>query len=553
MDSFSSKHGPAARKKIIQQLCDTHFDLLVIGGGITGAGIALDAAARGLKVALIEMQDFASGTSGRSTKLIHGGLRYLKQFEFKLVAEVGKEREIIYRNAPHITSPEKMLLPIVKNGSLGKFTSRLGMWVYEWLAGVKKEERHQILNKEKTLLAEPLLKQDDLLGGIIFYEYRTDDARLTIEVLKEAVNRGTVAVNYFKSTGFIYENHKISGATTQDQISGNPYSIKAKYVVNAGGPWVDELDRLDKNNKSAKLHITKGVHIVVDKTKLPVKQSLYFDTFDKRMIFVIPRDGKIYIGTTDTFYEGDLVNPLVTEEDQNYLLKCVNNYFPKNKIERKDIESAWAGLRPLINKPGKGPSEISRKDEIFFSGSGLITIAGGKLTGYRKMAERVVNIVSEKIPPEGKRNIKECTTDEIKLSGGKINEAISFAAFAERNISKGIALGLSRASAETSVKRYGSNTEELFKIIEKLNKESHELPVLLRAELMYAIENEMCMTPSDFFIRRTGLIYFDIESVKKWKTPLVSYMQNIMLWSGEETERFSKELDKAIEHSSGRN
>jgi len=553
MDSFSSKHDPAARKKIIQQLCDTYFDLLVIGGGITGTGIALDAAARGLKVALIEMQDFASGTSGRSTKLIHGGLRYLKQFEFKLVAEVGKEREIIYRNAPHITSPEKMLLPIVKNGSLGKITSRLGMWIYEWLAGVKKEERHQILNKEKTLLAEPLLKQDDLLGGIIFYEYRTDDARLTIEVLKEAVNRGAIAVNYFKATGFIYENHKISGATTQDQISGNSYSIKAKYVVNAGGPWVDELDSLDKNNHSKKLHITKGVHIVVDETKLPVKQSLYFDTFDKRMIFVIPRDGKIYIGTTDTFYEGDLVNPLVTEEDKNYLLKCVNNYFPKNKIERKDIESSWAGLRPLINKPGKGPSEISRKDEIFFSGSGLITIAGGKLTGYRKMAERVVNIVSEKIPPEGNRNIKECTTDKIKLSGGKINEAISFATFAEQNISKGIALGLSRASAENLVKRYGSNTEELYKIIEKLNKESHELPVLLRAELMYAIENEMCVTPSDFFIRRTGLIYFDIESVKKWKTPLVNYMQNIMLWSAEETERFSRELDKAIENPSGSN
>ena len=194
------------RNTFINQLQQQQFDLLVIGGGITGAGIALDAISRGLSVALIDMQDFSAGTSSRSTKLIHGGLRYLKQLDFKLVAEVGKERKIIHAIAPHLTRPEPMLLPIVKNGSLGKASARIGMWVYEWLAGVKKEEWHKVLSVEETLHLEPLLAKENLLAGILFYEYRTDDARLTIEVLKEAVNKGVVAVNYIKATNFIYQN-----------------------------------------------------------------------------------------------------------------------------------------------------------------------------------------------------------------------------------------------------------------------------------------------------------------------------------------------------------
>lgn len=522
------------------------FDVLIIGGGITGAGIALDATARGLKVALIEMQDFASGTSGRSTKLIHGGLRYLKQLEFKLVAEVGKEREIIHGIAPHLTKPEHMLLPIVRDGSLGKFSSRIGMWFYEWLAGVKKSELHKVLTIEETIKAEPLLRKDNLLGGIVFYEYRTDDARLTIEVLKEGIDRGALAINYTKATEFIYANDKITGAKVEDRLTNRIYEIKAKYVINATGPWVDDIDDLEKKYEAHKLHITKGVHIVVDKKKLAIKQSVYFDTHDRRMIFVIPRDEKTYIGTTDTFYEGDLVNPKITTEDKNYLLKCVNNYFPESKLGLADIESGWAGLRPLVNKSGKGPSEISRKDETFFSNSGLIIIAGGKLTGYRKMAQRVVDIVAKKYLHSEKINLTDCTTDKIQLSGGKINKELSFSVFVKSKTAQGLALGLSINETEKLINRYGSNVDELYTVIEKLTGERSELPILLRAQLIYAIEKEMCVTPADFFIRRTALLYFDIETVKKYKAELSLYMKALLLWDNELVGRFNSELEKTI-------
>lgn len=540
--NFSSKN----KDYFIDQLTHSSFDLLVIGGGITGAGIALDATTRGLKVALIDMQDFAAGTSSRSTKLIHGGLRYLKQLEFKLVAEVGKERKIIHKIAPHLTRPEPMLLPLVKNGSLNKVSARLGMWIYERLAGVNKKEWHRFLNIEKTLATEPLLRKDNLKGGILFYEYLTDDARLTIEVIKEAVDKGVIALNYIKATSFIYEKNSIIGAKVVDQLSGEVFEINAKYVVNAGGPWVDELAVLETKHTENKLLITKGVHFVVDFKKLPVKQSLYFDTHDKRMLFIIPREGKTYLGTTDTFYKGDMINPHITVEDRNYLLKCVNDFFPNNKLSISDIESAWAGLRPLISKPSKGPSEISRKDEMFESESGLLTIAGGKLTGYRKMAERVVDRIAEKIKKQEGKSVSECITESIQISGGKINDSLNFFEFKKEQIIVGVSLGLSFEETETLIYRYGSNVVEIYKIIEQLKNEKHELPISLRAQLVYAIQHEMCVTISDFLIRRTGSLYFNIDLVKQWKASILQYMQALLSWDNELKNRFDKELQRAI-------
>ncbi len=541
--NFSSKN----RDYFIQQLTDSSFDLLVIGGGITGAGIALDAATRGLKVALIDMQDFAAGTSSRSTKLIHGGLRYLKQLEFKLVAEVGKERKIIHKIAPHLTRPEPMLLPLIKNGSLNKVSARIGMWIYERLAGVNKNEWHRFLNIEKTLATEPLLRKDNLKGGILFYEYRTDDARLTIEVIKEAVEKDAIALNYIKATSFVYKNNSINGAKVTDQLTGEEFEINSKYVVNASGPWVDELAGLETKHTENKLLITKGVHFVVDWKKIPVKQSLYFDTHDKRMLFIIPREGKTYIGTTDTFYKGDMVNPRITEEDRSYLLKCVNDFFPNNKLNISDIQSAWAGLRPLICKSSKGPSEISRKDEMFESESGLLTIAGGKLTGYRKMAQRVVDRIAGKIKKQEGKNIFGCITQNIQLSGGKLNASLSFSQFIKDQTIVGVSLGLSIEDTETLIYRYGSNVIEIYKTIEQLKKEKNELPISLRAQLVYAIQHENCVTISDFLIRRTGSLYFNINLVKQWKASLLLYMQAILLWDNELTKKFDLELQKAID------
>lgn len=543
MSTFSSKN----RLTHIQQLKDETFDVLIIGGGITGAGIALDASARGLRVALVDMQDFAGGTSSRSTKLIHGGLRYLKQLELKLVAEVGKEREIVHRNAPHLTKPEPMLLPIIKNGSLGKFSAQIGMWIYEWLAGVKKEEWHKVLSIEQTLVMEPSLNKEKLLGGILFYEYRTDDARLTIEVLKEANSKGAIALNYSEVESFLYNNDKITGALICDQLTNERYEIRAKHVVNSTGPWVDDIDDLDKSKAAHKLHITKGVHLVIDHQKLPVKQSVYFDTFDKRMIFVIPREGKTYVGTTDTFYHDNINHPTISEDDRDYILKCINDFFPNAKIKNTDVESGWAGLRPLINKAGKGPSEISRKDEVFTYASGLLTISGGKLTGYRKMAQRITDIIAKRILNEENKIIPNCSTNSIYLSGGKIDGSINFKQFVSSKIEQGIELALSSREVELLAHRYGANIDTIFTIIKKLNnQEESNIPVILRAQVIYSIDNEMCVKPTDFFIRRTGALYFNIELVMQWYKEVCDYMQTIFKWNNDLTQKFEIELNNAI-------
>ena len=282
--NFSNRN----RKNFIECLSTQHFDLLVIGGGITGCGIALDAALRGMKVALIEKNDFASGTSSRSTKLIHGGLRYLKQLEVKLVHDVGSERAVVHRNARHVVIPEKMLLPILQDGSLGKQSSSLGLWVYDLLAGVKKHERRKMLDKHQTLKTEPLLTDNGLIGGGLYFEYRTDDSRLTIEIAKSASANNATLLNYVESKNFVYDkSKKITGVKAYDKISDTEFTIQSSVVVNACGPWVDLLRKKDNSLTGKRLQLTKGVHIVFPYEKLPLKQAAYFDVGDGRMIFAM--------------------------------------------------------------------------------------------------------------------------------------------------------------------------------------------------------------------------------------------------------------------------
>ncbi|MCL7749547.1 glycerol-3-phosphate dehydrogenase/oxidase [Halalkalibacter alkaliphilus] len=531
MPTFASKE----RETILEDMSKKTLDLLVIGGGITGAGIALDAQVRGLDTGLIEMQDFAAGTSSRSTKLVHGGLRYLKQFEVKLVAEVGKERAIVYENAPHVTTPEWMLLPMIKGGTFGKFSTSIGLKVYDFLAGVRKHERRKMLNKNGVLQKEPLVRKNGLKGGGIYVEYRTDDARLTLEVMKEAVTRGTKATNYTKAEGFIYKNGKVVAVKVRDLLSGKKYEIYAKKIVNAAGPWVDTLREEDGSKKGKYLHLTKGVHLVIDQSRFPLKQAVYFDTEkDGRMVFAIPRDGKTYVGTTDTFYNEDITHPRMTEEDRSYIINAVNYMFPSVKLTAKDIESSWAGLRPLIHEEGKSASEISRKDEIFISDTGLISIAGGKLTGYRKMAERIVDLVAKELG-----NQKPCTTAEIKLSGGNVGGSVQFESFIEKKVAEGVALGLNKTEAKRVTKLYGSNVDKVFSLLKNNREEvkKSQLPPLLLAQLQYGMEEEMVSTPTDFFNRRTSALFFNIQWVEEWKGLVTDYMAKKLRWSKEEKER----------------
>ncbi|WP_147803103.1 glycerol-3-phosphate dehydrogenase/oxidase [Alkalicoccus halolimnae] len=533
------------REKYLKKMSQTELDVLVIGGGITGAGIALDAVTRGLKTGLVEMQDFAAGTSSRSTKLVHGGLRYLKQLEFKIVKETGQERAIVYENAPHVTKPEWMLLPIVKGGTYGKAATSVGLKVYDTLAGVNKHERRQMLSREQTLEKEPLLRDDDSLkGGGYYVEYKTDDARLTLETLKEAVYRGATAVNYAKAEHLIYENGKVVGARITDRRTGETHDIRAKHVVNAAGPWVDELREKDGSKQGKYLYLTKGVHIVVDQSKFPLKQAVYFDTEDDgRMVFAIPRGKKAYIGTTDTHYVDDIATPRMTEADMDYLIKAANYMFTTQKITREDVESSWSGLRPLIHEEGKKASEISRKDETFISETGLISIAGGKLTGYRKMAERIIDRI---VKEEGIK--KKCVTHKIKLSGGEVGGSQKLTSFVKNAAEIGVSLGLSAEEAEHLANLYGSNVTRVFEILETQGEEAknYGLSPGVFASLVYGIEEEMVYSPIDFLNRRTSALFFDIDYVQKYKDGVIRYMAGRFNWTSAEIDSHITMLEEEI-------
>jgi len=538
------------RNLLKKQLKENKFDVLVIGGGITGAGIALDASTRGMKTALVEMQDFSAGTSSRSTKLVHGGLRYLKQFEVKMVAEVGKERAVVYENGPHVTTPEWMLLPFHTGGTFGKFTTSIGLRVYDFLAGVKKKERRKMFSKEQTLAYEPLVKQDGLKGGGYYVEYRTDDSRLTIEVMKEAIDKGAAALNYTKVENLLYDTEgKINGVAVTDVLTGEKYSVFAEVIVNAAGPWVDSIREKDGSRKGKTLQLTKGVHLVIDQSVFPLKQAIYFDTPDGRMVFAIPRDGKAYVGTTDTFYKEDPVNPAMTVEDRTYILNAIKYMFPSVNVTEDDVESSWAGVRPLILEDGKDPSEISRKDEIWESESGLVTIAGGKLTGYRKMAETVVNLVSGKFAKANK-SFSECQTKHLPISGGKVGGSRKFDSYVAGIVPDGMDAGLTKEDAEAVARMYGSNAPVVYRIVkEQKASAENNMPVLLWAKVHYALEHELAMTPVDVLLRRTGLLLFGIKEAVQYKEEVLAYMASYYGWDQAEQLFYKKQLEKEILHA----
>lgn len=540
MRNFSA----TSREQIKGKLIEETFDLFVIGGGITGGGIALDAATRGLKVGLAEMQDFAEGTSSRSTKLVHGGLRYLKQFELKEVATLGRERAIVYENGPHVTTPVQMLLPFYKGGTFGSFSTALGLKVYDILANVKKSERRFMLSADETIAREPLLKKDGLLGGGVYVEYRTDDARLTIEVIKTAVANGAIALNYLKVIGLETNHLAFSKVTVEDQFTKEQFVVRAKKVVNAAGPWVDEVRKLDGALANKHLILSKGVHLVFDANDFPLQQAIYFDTEkDGRMIFAIPRDGKTYVGTTDTFYEGDRMNLTVTKEERHYLLQAIHYMFPKLQITEDQIESVWAGLRPLIHEEGKGPSEISRKDEIWQSESGLITIAGGKLTGYRKMAEKIVDLVVEQLNQEFYMKYGQSITKNLPISGGETSGSKFFKRFVDKRTITGQQLGLTEQQSRTLAKFYGTNVD---KVLDCMTKSKGDLPPIVYGQLYYAMDEECACTPADFFIRRTGALLFNIQLVKQYKELVIEEMNSYLKWTPEQKKHHRDQLEQQL-------
>jgi len=542
---FSNLNRAATMKRIAKE----QFDIVVIGGGITGGGIALDAASRGLKVLLLEKGDFASGTSSKSTKLIHGGLRYLKQFDFWLVKEVGTERAIVHKLAPHLILPEKMLLPLIEGGSYGKWLTSVGLKIYDILAQVSGDDKRKMLEKKEAMALEPLLPKKKVNGAGYYSEYRTDDARLTLENIKTSLQYGAEALNYAEVSNFLYKENRVKGVVVKDHISGDEFTINSNYVVSASGPWVDELRSINNSNKGKRLHLTKGVHLVFPHLKLPVKHSVYFDVPDGRMIFAIPRGKITYVGTTDTNYNLDKDKVETDVADAIYLIAAVNNMFPSINLEMEDIESSWAGLRPLIHEEGKSASELSRKDEIFTSDTELISIAGGKLTGYRKMAERVVNRIAKKMEEEEGKEVPDCITETISLCGSKFKKYKEVKKYITAIYERIKADGFSKYDAWYLVTNYGVQTEAILNLYKNRTEKDSAVRMVL-SELEFGVAYEMVQSPMDFFIRRTGRLYFDIQSVRALMKPVSKELQKIFKADNKKVQEWKEMMEAELKSHS---
>ncbi|MDO6761129.1 glycerol-3-phosphate dehydrogenase/oxidase [Tamlana sp. 2_MG-2023] len=536
------------RKHQIKKLQSNTFDLAIIGGGITGAGIALDAASRGMNVCLVEKNDFASGTSNKSTKLIHGGLRYLKQFEVGLVRESGSERAIVHKLAPHLVTSEKMLLPLSEGGTYGKIMTSIGLKVYDFLADVHGDDSRIMLDKAETLEKEPLLDKTVTIGGAVYAEYRTDDARLTLEVLKKAASFGATIINYCEMQDFNYNVHsKIESLNCIDYNSNHSFTIAAKSYISATGPWADIIRTKDHSINHKHLHLTKGVHLVFPQDKLPIKQSIYFDVDDGRMIFAIPRGRVTYVGTTDTNYTGNKDRVVATKSDVDYLLNAINKTFPEIHLTVNDVESNWAGLRPLIHEDDKAPSELSRKDELFVSDTGLISIAGGKLTGYRKMAQRALDAVLDQLNSDEKDKLVASQTEHITLVDPKLHTDEDVLDFRNKLIDQLNDLGVSDPyHAWYFCSNYGSQADHILSKSKDFENENI-LERLIRAELWFSINYEMVNSLSDFFVRRTGRLYFDISSVDKYRDIILTDCIMYLNWDNQRVMLENEKLEKLIQ------
>jgi glycerol-3-phosphate dehydrogenase len=538
------KANPQRAAKLAK-LRTNEFDLVVIGGGITGAGVALDAASRGLDVLLVERNDFASGTSSKSTKLIHGGLRYLKNLEIGLVREVGQERAVVHEIAPHLVRPEKMLLPLVEGGSLGKLTTSMALWVYDFLADVEGDDKRVMLTKEETMNYEPLVRKDILTGGGFYAEYRTDDARLTIENIKTAERHGATAMNYTEATDFVYdEAGTITAVVCHDRFTDESVTVKTKHVISCTGPWVDELREVDKSMTERHVFLSKGVHIVVSRERLPLQHAVYFDVEDGRMFFAIPRLRCTYIGTTDTAYKGDPDAIPTYKEDVEYILKGTNAIFPSVNLKMEDVESSWAGVRPLIFEEGKDASEMSRKDEIFESKSGLLSIAGGKLTGYRKMAERVVDRVGDQMEEQGKK-LKKTSTKDIDLTGGPFKDFAAVLAYEKEIAAQLEAASLAPDRAAYLVSNYGKQSPIIIEAALK-RSEGTDVARLACAEAAWCIENELTLYPIDWVERRSGRLYFDMPSIAPVLDEVLAVFAEAYQYTEEDITAERNKVDAAI-------
>ncbi len=543
--SLSTAH----RGNVLTALRESLFDLVVIGGGINGAGIAREAALRGLKVALLEARDFAYGTSSRSSKLIHGGLRYLAQGEISLVREAARERQVLRRIAPHLAEPLEMLIPAYGRTRAALVKLAAGLWIFEMLAPVPTEESYRILDPAGAQAAEPDLEEEGLCGAIIYHEFATEDARLVLDTIKSACEAGAMALNYAPVVAI---SHRSGGPTIVSvrEAGGTGVDVAGRCIVNASGPWLDSVAALE-GRVGKTLHLTKGIHLVFRRVDLPVSRCVVMQAADKRPVFAVPRGERVYVGTTDTDYAGPLEEPPIERSDLEYLLWAVRRVFPCRKLSADQVVGSWAGLRPLLHQEGRRPSEISRRDEIIVSPAGLISVAGGKLTTYRAMAERVVEraLSAPQMANVAPATASHSGTDLRPLSGGDLAGAESLRQYLKEVSATGPLAEIERSLRERLVRSYGANAPRIVACADgdssMLRSLAPGVP-LTAAEIRYAVHYEGAATVCDVLERRCRLTVFYPEKALAAAEAVARQMGRELGWSDDQVRSEAEALRERV-------
>ncbi|KAA3612527.1 MAG: glycerol-3-phosphate dehydrogenase [Calditrichaeota bacterium] len=550
LPGISMEFSAKTRKGFIKKLQSEQFDILIIGGGITGAGIARDAALRGYRTALIEKDDFAAGTSSKSSKLIHGGIRYLQHMEFGLVHEALLERKTLMDIAPHLVHPIEVLFPVYKGSSVPAWMVKIGMLLYDGLSFSKRIGLHRLIPIGKNDKPERLLLKKGLEKLFMYYDSRADDTRLVMANIQSAALNSAITANYIKAVDVIQEDGQVKGLKVQDQLSGKKFEVNAHLVCNATGPWNDFVRGELFNDNKQRLRPTKGIHFVVRRKDLDIKRTMILSTIqDERPVFVIPWREFVILGTTDTYFEGDPDWVDISVDDVDYLLESYNHYFPKANLTKDKVLSVYSGLRPLTLEEGKSAGEVTREYQIFEGPQNFFNILGGKLTTYRTMAEEMVNRLGNALSDHLgilARNSK-CTTDKLPLNGGDIK---NYEQFESEWTEKLIRNGFEKDTAKNLIESYGENLSEALTIISSrkngTDKIINNLPYLW-GEIDYCCHYEMTLALDDFLMRRTHLFSLDPNQAQDVHLAVADRMAEILDWSGKEKKRQIENYKKKVE------